>query len=194
MFYRLIFIVLISGILSACQQEPNYLRLNGFTMGTTYQITLQVNQETAVKLQLSIDKKLIFINQLMSTYINDSELSLINQSHSTECQPLSPESYYVIENAINVSQKTNGKFDITIDPLISEWGFDKKQTNNIIPSEAVIEQLLTQIGYSNIELLEHCIQKKKARLSINLSAIAKGYAVDQIAKILDQQNIQPLFS
>lgn len=190
MFYRLIFIVLISGILSACQQEPNYLSLNGFTMGTTYQITLQVDQEAAAKLQQSIDKKLILINQLMSTYINDSELSLINQSHSTECLPLSPENNYVIQNAISVSQKTNGKFDITIDPLISEWGFDKKQTNNIIPSKAVIDQLLTQVGYSNIELFEHCIQKKKAHLSINLSAIAKGYAVDQIAEILEQQSVQ----
>lgn len=190
MFKRLFFITFILGFISSCQEEPNYLRLNGFTMGTTYQITLRSDQENAIKIQQSIDKKLILINQLMSTYIDDSELSLINQSQSTVCQLISPENYYVIQNAINVSQETEGKFDITIDPLIAEWGFDKKQTHNIIPMQKVIDELLNQVGYRKIKLLENCLKKAASHLSINLSAIAKGYAVDQIAALLEKKDIE----
>ncbi len=189
-FYPLILIMLTLSLLSSCQQESNYLRLNGFTMGTTYQITIRTNQEQTLKLQKLIDQKLISINQLMSTYIDDSELSLINKTDSTGCQSLSAENYYVIKNALKVSQETKGKFDITIDPLIAEWGFDKKQTNDIVPSQDVIDQLLTQVGHHKIQLTEHCLKKKISSLSINLSAIAKGYAVDEVAKLLEQVNIQ----
>lgn len=174
---------------TACQSETNYVRLNGFTMGTTYQITLQSDQQTASMIQQQIDTELLKINQLMSTYIDDSELSSFNQSHSLDCQKLSEETYYVIQNAVEVSEKTQGKFDVTIGPLISEWGFDKKQTNDVIPSEQIIHQLLQQIGYDKIRIGDGCVQKQTASLSINLSAIAKGYGVDQIASVLKLHNI-----
>lgn len=158
-------------------------------MGTTYQITLQSDNEIATHLQREIDIELLKINQLMSTYIDDSELSLLNQSTSIDCQKISDETYYVMQNAIEVSRKTAGKFDVTIGPLISEWGFDKKQTNNAIPDEQRIQNLLQQVGYDKITLGNHCIQKQYAGISINLSAIAKGYGVDQIAALLQANNI-----
>jgi len=132
-FYRAFSVLLLLSLLSACQQDNHYARLHGFTMGTSYQITLKIDPIKAASLQQKIDIKLIHINQLMSTYIDHSELSIINQSRSTDCQLLSNENQYVIQNAITISQQTNGKFDITIDPLISEWGFDKKTLSTRSP-------------------------------------------------------------
>jgi len=186
---RIAFFITVVSFISACQQGSGYIHLNGFTMGTTYQITLQSDQQTAASIQQQIDTELLKINQLMSTYIDDSELSLFNRSNSLDCQKVSEETFYVIKNAVEVSEKTKGKFDVTIGPLISEWGFDKKRTNNVIPSEQTVQQLLQQIGYDKILLGDGCVQKQSPSLSINLSAIAKGYGVDHIASVLMAHNI-----
>ncbi len=187
---RIIFFIIIVCFISACQPESSYIHLNGFTMGTTYQITLKTDQKTAANLQQNIDTELLKINQLMSTYIDDSELSLFNQSTSVTCQNISDETYYVIKSAIDVSKETQGKFDVTIGPLILEWGFDKKHTDDRVPNELIIERLLQQIGYNKIHFGDHCIQKQHASLSINLSAIAKGYGVDQIAQLLKNNLVE----
>lgn len=176
---------LITFFILGCQQQQNdYAQLNGYTMGTSYQITLRKNNLDTDALKANIDSRLEQINQLMSTYIDDSELSIFNHSISTDCQPLSAETLYVINNAIDVSIQTKGKFDVTLAPLIEIWGFDKKNTHNNIPEQVLINELLTQIGYQKIKLGEKCVSKESPALSINLSAIAKGYAVDEIAQLI----------
>lgn len=180
-YFWLLFLVL---ILNACQQQDNYVRISGKTMGTTYNVTLEKKQLNPQQLQQKIDSRLARINQLMSTYIPDSELSLFNASESTECQKLSTETLFVTQNAIKVSQQTGGKFDVTLAPLIEIWGFDKKQTNNAIPSQQVIDEMLSQIGFQKINLQSDCVTKTLPHLSMNFSAIAKGYAVDEIAQLV----------
>ena len=184
----IIFLLLI--VLSACKKEEEYQTISGFTMGTSYNITLRIPENKRDQLGKKIDSELTKINQLMSTYISNSELSRFNQSKSLVCQPISPEMYYVIKNAVEVSQMTNGKFDVTLFPLISEWGFDKKKTENRIPSETAIQDLLEIVGYDKIRIGDSCIQKTLPQLSINLSAIAKGFAVDHIAKIIEEENVK----
>ncbi len=169
----------------ACDQQPNkYAQITGYTMGTSYQVTVEINDLDTNQLKTDIDSRLSTINQLMSTYIDNSELSLFNQSINTNCHRLSNETLYVIKNAIEVSTNTKGKFDVTLAPLIEIWGFDKKDTHNNIPEAALISQLLTQIGYQKIKVNERCISKENPNLTINLSAIAKGYAVDEIANLI----------
>jgi len=158
-------------------------------MGTSYQITLLSTPEKANQLHQQVEARLKEINQLMSTYIDDSELSIFNRSLSLDCQAVSNETYWVVKNSLNISEQTQGKFDVTISPLIAEWGFDKKQTDNLIPSQETINKLLAEVGYNNIVLGDACIKKKLPHLSINLSAIAKGYGVDQIAELLQNNEI-----
>lgn len=190
MLYRILFIIFFSFLSSSCQQEPSYQHLSGFTMGTSYQITLKADKANSKHVHQLIETELNNVNQLMSTYINDSELSQFNQSTSLTCQPVSEQTFFVIKNAIEVSRITHGKFDATISPLISEWGFDKKQTNDVIPTEQIIQKLLKETGYQNITLGNQCVKKVHAGISINLSAIAKGYAVDKIAELLSTNNVE----
>jgi len=167
-------------VIGGCQKDSGYYQLDGTTMGTTYHITIDASKSLANVLHHDMDQKLININRLMSTYIEDSELSKFNRSDSTECQPISKETYFVIKNALNVSADTGGKFDATVAPLIA---------NDHIPEQDVIQALLAKTGYKNIDLGNKCVRKKRSELSINLSAIAKGYAVDQIATLIKNHNI-----
>jgi len=183
------FLTLVTLLLPSCQSQTGYVQISGLTMGTSYHITFEDSQQQATRLQQKIDQQLKLINQQMSTYIDDSELSLFNQSTSTECQKLSTSTLYVIKKALEVSAQTNGRFDVTVSPLISEWGFDKKQTNHVIPSDETIRELLKNIGYEKISIGNNCAQKGHPALSVNLSAIAKGFAVDHIAKLLADQSV-----
>ncbi|WP_246075797.1 FAD:protein FMN transferase [Aliikangiella marina] len=159
-------------------------------MGTTYQITLESQGIDSKKLQQQVDDRLIEINQLMSTYIADSELMRFNGNQTTDCIPLSADTQYVIESAVQIAKESNGKFDVTLGPLIEIWGFDKKDTNNQIPSQETIDNLLETIGTDKITVEQSCVAKKLANLSINLSAIAKGYGVDEIARIVEAAGSQ----
>ncbi|MDH5629692.1 MAG: FAD:protein FMN transferase [Gammaproteobacteria bacterium] len=187
------FLIIASFLIGCNDSEPDYMRLGGYTMGTTYHVTLETNPQYAEGLQKAIDERLVQINQLMSTYLDDSELSVFNQTQSTACLPLSYDTLFVVGSALEVSVVTNGKFDVTLAPLIEMWGFDKKETDNQIPTQAEIDKNLKNIGYRKIDigdLNDHCITKAIPQISINLSAIAKGYAVDQIALILQQNQIK----
>ena len=187
-------IFLIIGV-SACQQT-NYeiLALNGLTMGTTYSVKINADNAFVEKNQISddIDEILSEINQSMSTYIKESELSNINFSTISDWQSISDDLFEVIDHAINVSLKTNGAFDITIAPLVNLWGFGPDKLQNKIPTDEIIELTKQNTGYKKISIDKSLkkISKLDPNLHIDLSGIAKGFAVDKIARYLDKRGFK----
>jgi thiamine biosynthesis lipoprotein len=136
-----------------------------------------------------IDSKLGDINQAMSTYIKDSELSLFNQSAIGSEQKVSSELYDVIALAQRISADSKGAYDISVGPLINLWGFGPYKKVIKAPSEQRIKEVRQRVGFQHLELLGHGRMKKHVDLSLDLSSIAKGYAVDQIANILSEQGL-----
>ena len=190
----LIIIFLMIGI-GACQNN-NYkiLLINGLTMGTTYSIKIKtadaaVNKE---KIRADIEKILLEINQKMSTYIVDSELSVINFSNSLDLNLISDDLFKVISHANTISKTTNGAFDITVGPLVNLWGFGPNKSENKIPSNEEIELIKKNIGYKKIYLNKETTSIKKLHpdLYVDLSGIAKGFAVDKIALYLNSYNLE----
>ena len=187
-------IFLIIGV-SACQQT-NYeiLALNGLTMGTTYSVKINADNAFVEKNKISdgIDEILSEINQSMSTYIKESELSNINFSTVSDWQSISDDLFEVIDHAINVSLKTNGAFDITIAPLVNLWGFGPDKLQNKIPTDEIIELTKKNTGYKKISIDKSLkkISKLDPNLHIDLSGIAKGFAVDKIARYLDKRGFK----
>ncbi len=160
-------------------------------MGTTYNITLVNPPQNIQKqaLQNDIDSSLLTINQLMSTYISDSELSRFNQSPPNEWFQLSEDTFNVIQYSLNLSKLTVGKFDVTIGPLINLWGFGATERVDF-PSDDIIEIAKEKIGWQSITLNTESLQiKKNKALSIDLSAVAKGYGVDKIAELLEDNEV-----
>lgn len=162
-------------------------------MGTQYHIRIPLladdqRIDIGVKqsqLQNEIDTLLVEINQEMSTYLPDSNISRFNQSKTQHWFPVSKHFLDVITNAQKISQSSHGAFDITVMPLVNLWGFGTEKKNSI-PAQQQIDFALQKTGYESLQtqLYPTAIRKLKPELSIDLSAIAKGYAVDAVALLL----------
>ncbi len=192
---RILIIIFLMIGTGACQNN-NYkiVLINGLTMGTTYSIKIKtadavVNQE---KIRADIEKILLEINQKMSTYIVDSELSVINFSNSLDSNLISDDLFKVISHANTISKTTNGAFDITVGPLVNLWGFGPDKSENKIPPNEEIELIKKNIGYKKIYLNKETTSIKKLHpdLYVDLSGIAKGFAVDKIALYLNSYNLE----
>jgi len=190
---RKVFAVLMVILLLGCDQASKPLFLEGSTMGTTYHITLLKVPQQIKKDQLKqeVDKLLAEINQQMSTYKKDSELSLLNQNPSTDWIPISKALLTVIQEALRISALSEGAFDITVGPLVNLWGFGPKWQEDKMPTQEEINQLKQKVNYQylSIQLDPPAIKKTKPDVYIDLSGIAKGYGVDVIANFIEKQGI-----
>lgn len=162
-------------------------------MGTTYTIKIPVvdTEIDRVMIATGVNHRLEKINSQMSTYKKTSTLSIFNQSKTQDWQEISTELYTVIEEALRINTLSHGAFDITAGPVINLWGFGPKIRLNIVPEQSTIQAALTEVGsqYIHIRKPPAAIKKDKPNLYIDLSAIAKGYAVDVIATYFDSLNI-----
>ena len=124
----------------------------------------------------------------MSTYQNDSEISIFNNMPQDSLISISDEFYYVLEKSKYYYDLSEGEFDITVSNLSDIWGFDKN--GFIKPSKDLIQTTLSTIGFDKILLLDdNIISKKNDSVNISLNAIAKGYALDVIAQYFNNSNI-----
>lgn len=190
--YKLINILIVTIFIAGCNlSSDKIVSVNGLTMGTIFSIHIvsDGSKLNKIKLESEINKILIDINNLMSTWINDSEISKINKMPTHQWIPVSDDTLYVIDLAQSVSQKTNSAFDITVGPLIQLWGFGTNGEKPFVPDDKSIKKALLRAGNNNllIDIKKRSIYKK-APINIDLSAIAKGFAVDKIAEHLDKYN------
>lgn len=180
-------------LLTACQSPPQTTTLNGQTMGTYYRISF-LGDDTIDNnaLYKSVETRLNDINDLMSTYQQDSQISRFNQFEQTDWFEVSAQFLYVVEAARKVYQQSDGAFDPTLAPLINLWSFGEQAKPLAIPSADKLSVALANVGFSQLQSQQNppALKKTNTSLKLNLSAIAKGYAVDQIAELLSQQGIE----
>jgi len=163
----------------------------GQAMGTSFSVvyfTEGVHSEKVI--HEKINQAIALVNNQMSTYKNDSNLSIFNQKPEGSCYRFPVDTYRVIEMAQSISALTDGAFDVTVGPLVNLWGFGPQYKPEIEPSDEQIQNLKsTKVGYQNLELKDDNIVCKSKDIYVDLSAIAKGYAVDLVAEALDQLSI-----
>jgi FAD:protein FMN transferase len=161
-------------------------------MGTLVEITVFEKDEN--KAQLAIQnafKEIQRLEGLMSTHIPGSEVSKINQAAGLQPVPVSPEVYEVIERAIYWAGQTDGALDISVGPIQELWQFDSDHPS--LPDKTAIEQKLAKVGYGKIHLESQTVFLSEKGMQLHLGAIAKGYAVDQAANILQKNDIHHAF-
>lgn len=166
------------------------LGFEGRTMGTTYSVkVVSVPGASVEELPDAVDTALAEVNQQMSTWIDDSELSRFNVSRSTDWFPVSPATLSVVREADRVSRLTDGLFDATIAPLIDLWSFGSEKGSRQPPADDAIESVMSRCGYEKLTHRDDppAIKKSLPGLSVNLSAIAKGYGVDRVIEVLQQR-------
>lgn len=171
--------------------------ITGNTMGTYYSVKLvaQSKQLDAIEgLQSKLDTLLDEVNQQMSTYQKDSELSIFNQEQNVNGNVISSDFAHVINGALSISEQTNGAFDITLGPLVNLWGFGPQARPDNVPSTEQINQLSQSVGYRYLSLSninkDFVLTKAIPELYVDLSAIAKGYAVDKLSLYLQEQGFE----
>ncbi len=195
----LVSFLLLVTLLIACDtntQDKQYkTQISGHTMGTTYHITLydkrQVNSSSELKLSKEISGLLQVINLRMSTYLADSQISRFNRSTSLDWFPVASDFVVVVEAAQKISQQTQGVFDITIAPLVQAWGF-AKAIKTKTPSMQQLNEMRKYVGYQKLTYRDTppALKKSHKDLQIDLSAIAKGFAVDKISQFLISQKYE----
>ncbi len=174
-------------ILTNCSGNSPHIQFYGQTMGTTYSIKItgiKLNESEQSALYHDLDSLIQSVNSRMSTYIDSSELSRLNANHTTRTIPLSAELRKVIRRGLNVYSMTGGAFDITVHSLVKLWGFGNSGRRWSPPTDDEVLALLPGVGSDKLTLKPDGLMKNNPQTEIDLSAIAKGYAVDQVAEYL----------
>ncbi len=176
-------LLLLLALLPACTPRPE-TKLEGRTMGTTWHVTV-VGRRPVADLQERIERRLEEVNQSLSTYREDSEINRFSRfSRTGEEFPVSRDFQEVMRTAARVHQLSGGAWDGTVRPLVDLWGFGPLPPVAEPPDPKKVEALLRDVGFDRIEIRRGALVKRVASVTLDLSSIAKGYGVDQVAAVV----------
>ncbi len=171
---------------NACQEKESgvWMKLSGFTQGTTYNITYQTGDSS--NYQAEIEQILAGFDLSLSTYIDTSLISRFNQDETE----LSPDKYFetCFTCADEVFRATGGAFDITVAPVVNAWGFGFTEAAEV--DSALIESLLEYVGMEKVSIAGGIIRKEKEGVMLDMNAIAQGYAVDVLSGFLENEGLR----
>ena len=157
------------------QQSVPYQTNSGLIFGTSYNLKYQCDSN----LVKGIEEELKRVDNSLSTFNEKSIITAVNQNKEVVLNDMFLSVY---KKAMEVSENTDGAFDITVAPLVNAWGFGFK--NGINPEKAQVDSLLQIVGYKKVELKGDRVVKQDPRIMLDCSAIAKGFGVDVIANYL----------
>ena len=186
---------------SGKKQDLKLFKKASLSMGTVFETTIYApDKYVAEKTFNEVIQEINRLDYLMSNYKKESVLSELNRNASAEPAACNKELVGVIEQSLQYSNITDGAFDITIGPLMKEWGFFKKKGR--IPGKEELESALESVSYKNIIIEEKTIKSLAKKLvtvktvffknpgtQIDLGGIGKGYAVDRAISVLKQNGI-----
>jgi len=170
--------------------HATFVHKKKYVMGTVFEIVAY--EESLARASDAIDKafqEIVRLDEVMSNYNSASALSRLNRSAHFHAEVVPPDLYRVIEESLVYSRLSDGKFDISVGPLVNLW--KAAMRGEYVPSSAEEEKLRRCVGYQNIALLPpDRIEFRSPCLQIDLGAIGKGYAVDRAAEILRSYGIE----
>ena len=162
------------------QHAMPYQKCAGSVFGTTYHITYQYDED----LQAEIEAKMQEVDNSLSMFNKESVISRVNNNQHPKLTRMFLE---VFQQAQKISEDTEGAFDITVGPLVNAWGFGFKHEQ--LPDKHAVDSLMAIIGYQKVRCNGNQIIKSDPRIVLDCSAIAKGYGVDVIARLLSEKGI-----
>ena len=175
-------VLLIVGTVLIIRQQHNmpYQKCVGTIFGTTYHITYQYDED----LQPELEARMKEVDNALSMFNKESIISKVNNNRPVELNEMFVE---VFQQAQKISEDTNGAFDITVAPLVNAWGFGFK--NEQMPDKHAVDSLMAIVGYQKVSYDGKHIIKRDPRITLDCSAIAKGFGVDVVARLLEEKGI-----
>ncbi|MFT4518523.1 MAG: thiamine biosynthesis lipoprotein [Halioglobus sp.] len=178
--------------LTACESAPETVQLAGETMGTSWHVSYVSAAAIPIEDEINtgIELRLAEVDKSMSTYRADSEISRFNETAAGELFSVSEPFFKVLTAALDIGERSEGAYDVTVAPLVSLWGFGPATRVAEPPSQEAITGLLKEVGQHNLRLQDDGRGVRKlVAVSLDFSSLAKGYAVDHVAKWLEAQGI-----
>ena len=175
-------VLLIVGTVLIIRQQHNmpYQKCAGTIFGTIYHITYQYDED----LQPELEARMKEVDNALSMFNKESIISKVNNNQPVELNEMFVE---VFQQAQKISEDTNGAFDITVAPLVNAWGFGFK--NEQMPDKHAVDSLTAIVGYQKVSYDGKHIMKRDPRITLDCSAIAKGFGVDVVARLLEEKGI-----
>ncbi len=173
-------------LLTNCQPEKEWIRnvAAGPALGTSYSIIYLTKEP--LDLQKDIDSVFSVVNQSMSTYIPESDISKVNQGDSTLTVDEMFREVFLLSK--EVYQVTEGYFDPTVGILVDAWGFGPGQQVELDSTR--VDSLLRFVGFHKVHLTDdNHILKEHQQIRFDFNAVAKGYAIDRLGKMLDDYDL-----
>lgn len=174
-------IILIVGTVMILKKQAPFRTDEGLVFGTVYKITYQSEDNLKNEIEAELKK----VDNSLSPFNPNSVITRVNHNEEVE-----PDSFFVhvFHLARQVSEETNGAFDITVAPLVNAWGFGFKQSTGV--DSLTIDSLQQIIGYQKVALQGNQVIKKNPHIMLDCSAIAKGFGVDAVARLLESKAIK----
>jgi thiamine biosynthesis lipoprotein len=167
-------------LLAGCAEKQTYFEESGSVFHTLYGIKYQSAQLLTEK----IDAELQAFNLSLNPFNPNSIISKVNRNEAVEADEWFTE---VFNKAQEISARTGGAFDATVAPFINLWGFGFSRMDSVTPQ--MTDSIKTFVGYRKIRLEGKRVVKDDPRVILNFSAIAKGYACDVIARLLEREGV-----
>jgi len=177
-------LLLLLGCASVLGATQQFVYKKQYAMGTVYEIVAyDPSPKRASRAIEAAFRRIIELDHVMSNFDESSDLSRLNRSAHFHAEAVPPDLYRVIQDSLIYSRLSEGKFDISVAPLVDAW--KAAQARGKPPSASVIEKLRRCVGYQQIELIPpNRVEFRSPCLRIDLGAIGKGYAVDRAAEAL----------
>ena len=177
----LTFLIVATFLIIHQQRSVPYQKSTDFIFGTTFHITYQCDSD----LTPYIKAELMKVDNSLSPFNKSSIITAINQN-----KDVMPDSMFmdVFQLAMNISADTDGAFDITVAPLVNAWGFGFKSGQH--PTKQQVDSLMQLVGYQKLAIVDGYVKKRDPRMTLDCSAIAKGYGSDVVAKLFRDHGIK----
>ncbi|MEM1111083.1 MAG: FAD:protein FMN transferase [Pseudomonadota bacterium] len=162
-------------------------------MGTRWHVTYIADSDGLVRgeAQAGIEALLEEVNDSMSTYREDSEISRFNSGALTLPWQPSKDFWQVLKAALMVGELSGGAYDVTVGPLVRRWGFGPDAPAPGLPQPAELEQLMATVGQRFLLVDEQARTLSSERpMELDFSSLAKGYAVDRVAEFLAARGVE----
>ncbi|WP_396637095.1 FAD:protein FMN transferase [Maribacter sp. R77961] len=178
-------VVLIVLFFSCTNKEIVKNQVIGEALGTSYNIIYLADRQIDYKSE--IDSVFSVVNQSLSTYIPTSDISRINSGDTTIQIDHMFKEVFVLSKEIY--EATNGYFDPTVGNLVNAWGFGPEE--QMVMDSVKVDSLLNYVGFDKVQISsENIIVKEDANIYFDFNAIAKGYAIDRVAAMLNDKGLQ----